>query len=164
MKQRYLITAALPYANGPLHFGHLAGVYIPSDIYARHRRLQGHTVKFISGSDEHGVGVMVPAEKEKMPYQEFVDKWNAAHIRLFDSLDVQFDFFGRTTAKYHEAETLDWFTDLYKKGLIDIRTEKQLYCIDDGKFLPDRFVEGTCYACGYAQARGDESPNLRELI
>lgn len=163
-KRRFLITAALPYANGPLHFGHLAGVYIPSDIYSRHRRLQGHTVKFICGSDEHGVGVMVPAEKEKMSYQAFVDKWNAAHKELFRNLDIQFDFFGRTTAKYHAEETVEWFKALYERGLIGKQTEKQLYSIDDGKFLPDRFVEGTCYVCGYANARGDECPNCGEWI
>src|SRR3989344_6370832 len=164
MKRRFLITAALPYANGPLHFGHLAGVYIPADIYARHRRLQGKTVKFICGSDEHGVGVMVPAEKDKMSYQAFVDKWNANHKTLFASLDVSFDFFGRTSAKYHAEETVEWFTALYEKGLIGKQTEKQLYSTDDKRFLADRFVEGTCYVCGYPQARGDEFPNCGEWI
>lgn len=164
MKNKYLVTAALPYANGPLHFGHLAGVYVPADIYVRHRRLQGHRVRFICGADEHGVAIMLSAEKAKVPYQAWVDKWHAAHDTLFKSLDIQFDIFGRTSAPYHEAETLEWFRTLHEKGLITPQTERQLYSIDDAKFLPDRFVEGTCYKCGYTQARGDECPNCGEWI
>lgn len=164
MRKKYLITAALPYANGPLHFGHLTGVYIPADIYARHRRLQGQNVKFISGSDEHGVAIMLSAEKAGISYRDWVDRWHENHRRLFQSLQIHFDFFGRTTASYHEAETLEWFESLHKQGLITAQTERQLYSIDDGKFLPDRFVEGTCYNCGYAQARGDECPNCGEWI
>jgi methionyl-tRNA synthetase len=162
--KKHLITAALPYANGPLHFGHLTGVYIPADVYARHRRLQGHEVKYISGSDEHGVAIMLSAEKAKVGYREWVDKWYAAHKSLFERFEIQFDFFGRTSAPYHETETLEWFNSLHKQGLITPQTERQLYCIDDGKFLPDRFVEGTCYKCGYEQARGDECPNCGEWI
>jgi methionyl-tRNA synthetase len=164
MFKKFLITAALPYANGPLHFGHLTGVYIPADIYSRHRRLQGHSVRFISGSDEHGVAIMLAAEKAKLPYREYVDHWHKSHRALFSSLAVDFDFFGRTSEPYHEEETLTWFRDLHAKGLIDKQTERQLYSIDDKKFLPDRFVEGTCYVCGYTEARGDECPNCGEWI
>jgi len=163
-KKKFLITSALPYANGPLHFGHLAGVYIPADIYTRHRRLQGHTVKHISGSDEHGVAIMLAAEKEGLDYRSYVDRWHKSHKELFQKYDVDFDFFGRTSERYHEEEVLLWFHALYKDGLIDKKTEKQLYCIDDKRFLPDRYVEGTCYVCGYAQARGDECPNCGTWI
>ncbi len=162
--RRYLITSALPYANGPLHFGHLAGVYIPADIYSRHRKLQGHVVKHISGSDEHGVAIMIAAEKEKMDYRSYVDRWHGSHKQLFDKYDIHFDFFGRTSEKYHEEETVKWFKTLNDNGFIGKKTEKQLYCIDDKRFLPDRYVEGTCYNCKYLNARGDECPNCGEWI
>ena len=161
---RHLITSALPYANGPLHFGHLAGVYIPADIYRRHRTLQGHDVVHVSGSDEHGVAIMISAEKKGESYQAYVDYWHQAHRELFASYQIEFTVFGRTSADYHARETSAWFTELYKRGFIDKKSERQLYCIDDGKFLPDRFVEGTCYVCGFGSARGDECPNCGEWI
>lgn len=164
MSKKYLITSALPYANGPLHFGHLTGVYIPADIFTRHLRLQGKEVLHISGSDEHGVAIMIGAEKEKKSYAEYVDGWHEAHKKLFDQYQVSFDFFGRTSAPYHRVETLDWFERLNAAGFITKKTEKQLYSIDDGKFLPDRYVEGECYNCQYPHARGDECPNCGEWI
>lgn len=162
--QRYLVTSALPYANGPLHFGHLGGVYIPADIYTRHRRLQGHEIKHICGSDEHGVAIMIAAEKEKMDYRSYVDRWHANHAQLFKKYGVEFDFFGRTSEKYHEEEVVQWFKTLNERGFIGKKAEKQLYCIDDARFLPDRYVEGTCYVCTYPNARGDECPNCGEWI
>ena len=163
-KNKYLITSALPYANGPIHFGHLAGVYLPADIYARHRKLQGHRVLHISGSDEHGVAIMVSAEKEKIAYQDYVDGWNQKHEALFKKYQIDFDFFGRTSSEYHREEVLRWFNEIHKNNLIERKTEKQLYCIDDKRFLPDRYVEGTCYVCNYPNARGDECPKCGEWI
>ena len=161
---KYLVTAALPYANGPIHFGHLAGVYLPADIYVRHRRAQGHCVRFICGSDEHGVSIMLSAEKAGTPYQEYVDQWHKEHKELMENFGIRFDIFGRTSASYHEKETVRWFQALYKAGLIKKQEEKQLFCIDDNKFLTDRMARGTCYVCHYEEARGDECPNCGEWI
>ena len=103
---KYLVTAALPYGNGPLHFGHLAGVYIPADIFSKHMKLMGEELIYISGSDEHGVAIMQNAQKSGVGYKEYVDKWHADHKSLFDKFDIDFDFFGQTSADYHKEETL----------------------------------------------------------
>lgn len=161
---KYLITSALPYANGPIHFGHIAGVYLPADIFTRHKKLKGERAIHICGSDEHGVAIMQNAQKAKIPYQEYVNGWHKEHKDLFDRYDIKFDFFGQTSAKYHEEETLKWFNDLLAKGLIEKRSEKQLQCQDCHNMLPDRFVEGECYECGYLEARGDECPECGTWI
>lgn len=161
---KYLITSALPYANGPIHFGHIAGVYLPADIYARHRKLQGKSAIHISGSDEHGVAIMQNAQKAKKSYQEYVNKWNKTHKDLFDLYEIKFDYFGQTSADYHKDETLIWFKELYDKGFIEKKAEDQLQCQDCKNYLPDRYVEGTCYECGYEEARGDECPNCGTWI
>ena len=165
--KKYLITSALPYANGPLHFGHLAGVYLPSDVYYRHHKLLGSKCMHICGSDEHGVAIMLNAKKAGKNYREYVDSWNADHKKLFDKYCITFDYFGRTSEKYHEEETVRWFKALYDKGMIGTKDGQQLQCKDCKNHLPDRFVEGTCYICGHQQARGDECPkcgNLMETI
>lgn len=161
---RHLITAALPYANGPIHFGHMTGVYIPADIYARHLRNLNKNVKFVCGSDEHGVAIMLNAKKNNQSYQEYVNHWHKTHHDLFAKYDVHFDVFGQTSSDYHAEETVKWFKALHEKGLIEARQEKQLFCIDDDQFLPDRYVEGECYKCGFENARGDECPNCGEWI
>lgn len=161
---KYLITSALPYANGPLHFGHIAGVYLPADIYTRHRKLQGHRAIHISGSDEHGVAIMLNAQKAKKNYQEYVDEWHADHKKLFSDYDIKFDYFGQTSKPYHYEETIRWFKEMNSKGAIGSKEEKQLKCDDCHNYLPDRFVEGTCYVCGYDKARGDECPNCGTWI
>ncbi|MFA7613982.1 MAG: methionine--tRNA ligase [Candidatus Caldatribacteriota bacterium] len=161
---KYLITSALPYANGPIHFGHIAGVYLPADIFTRHKKLKGERAIHISGSDEHGVAIMQNAQKAQKSYQEYVNEWHKEHKDLFDRYDIQFDFFGQTSAPYHQEETIVWFNDLLKKGLIEKKEEKQLQCQDCKNMLPDRFVEGECYVCGYAEARGDECPECGTWI
>ncbi len=161
---KYLITSALPYANGPIHFGHIAGVYLPADIFTRHKKLKGERAIHISGSDEHGVAIMQNAQKAKKSYQEYVNEWHKEHKELFDRYDIKFDFFGQTSAPYHKEETLVWFNDLLAKGLIERKEEKQLQCQDCKNMLPDRFVEGECYVCGYADARGDECPECGTWI
>lgn len=163
-EKKLLITSALPYANGPLHFGHIAGVYLPADIYTRHQKLKGMKCLHISGSDEHGVPISMNAKKAGVGYQEYVDGWHRKHKELFDSYNIKFDFFGQTSADYHKEETLLWFEELNKKNAIEKKEEKQLQCQDCHNFLPDRFVEGTCYECGYEHARGDECPNCGILI
>lgn len=161
---KYLITSALPYANGPIHFGHIAGVYLPADIFTRHKKLKGDKAIHISGSDEHGVAIMQNAQKAKISYQEYVNGWHKTHKDLFEKYDIKFDFFGQTSAEYHKEETLVWFNDLLKKGLIERKEEKQLQCQTCTNFLPDRFVEGECYVCHYPEARGDECPSCGTWI
>lgn len=157
--KKYLVTSALPYANGPLHFGHIAGVYLPADIYTRHLKAKGEKVIHISGSDEHGVAIMLNAQKAKQEYKNYVDGWHEKHSALFKQYLIDFDFFGQTSAEYHREEVLVWFKDLHEKGYIEREDEQQLQCQSCHNYLPDRFVEGTCYECGYPDARGDECPN-----
>lgn len=161
---KYLITSALPYANGPLHFGHIAGVYLPADIFTRHKKLKGEKAIHISGSDEHGVAIMQNAQKAKKSYQEYVNEWHKTHKDLFAKYDITFDYFGQTSKEYHKEETLKWFNDLLSKGLIEKRAEKQLQCQSCKNMLPDRFVEGECYVCHYPEARGDECPDCGTWI
>jgi methionyl-tRNA synthetase len=161
---KYLITSALPYANGPIHFGHIAGVYLPADIFTRHKKLKGEKAIHISGSDEHGVAIMQNAQKAKKSYQEYVNEWHKTHKELFDKYDIQFDFFGQTSQDYHKEETLKWFNDLLGKGLIEKKAEQQLQCQTCHNMLPDRFVEGECYVCHYPEARGDECPSCGTWI
>ena len=161
---KYLITSALPYANGPIHFGHIAGVYLPADIFTRHKKLKGDKAIHISGSDEHGVAIMQNAQKAKISYQKYVNEWHKTHKELFEKYDIKFDFFGQTSAPYHKEETLKWFNDLLGKGLIEKKAEQQLQCQDCKNFLPDRFVEGECYVCHYPEARGDECPSCGTWI
>lgn len=163
-KTKNLITSALPYANGPIHFGHIAGVYLPADIYTKHKKMLGERTIHISGSDEHGVAIMQNANKAKIDYQTYVDKWNKEHKDVFDQYGITFDYFGQTSKEYHAVETVKWFKKLNEKGFIEKRAEDQLQCQDCSNYLPDRFVEGECYECGYKEARGDECPNCGEWI
>ncbi len=162
--KKYIVTSALPYANGPLHFGHLAGVYIPADVFCRHKRMLEDQVIHISGSDEHGVAITLSAEMEGADYQKYVNKWHEDHKNLFSKLDINFDFFGRTSASYHKEEAIEWFTILLEKGFIEKRTDTQLYCQQCSRFLPDRYVSGRCYNCNFENARGDECPHCGEWI
>ena len=162
--KRNLVTSALPYANGPIHFGHIAGVYLPADIYTKHKKLLGENTIHISGSDEHGVAIMQNANKAKKDYQSYVNKWHKEHKDLFDLYAIKFDYFGQTSKEYHAVETVKWFKALHEKGFIEKRAEDQLQCQDCNNYLPDRFVEGECYECGYKEARGDECPNCGEWI
>ena len=161
---RHLITSALPYANGALHFGHLAGVYLPADIYTRHLRLKGEKCLHICGSDEHGVGIMQNADKQKKQYKPYVDRWHKEHKDLFDLYGIDFDFFGQTSEPYHAEEVLEWFKLLLEKGFIEKQTEEQLQCQSCSNYLPDRYVEGKCYVCDYPEARGDECPSCGTWI
>lgn len=153
------ITAALPYANGPLHFGHLAGVYIPADIYHRHCKLIGVDSIYVSGSDEHGVAITLNAEKQKTPYQQYVDHWFDDHQKLFTSYDIQFTTFGRTTSKTHATLAQEFFSKVHAAGYLVEKSEQQAFCLNDNVFLPDRYLGGVCKKCGYPEARGDECPN-----
>ena len=163
--RRLLVTSALPYANGPIHFGHLAGAYLPADIFVRYHRLIGSDVLYICGTDEHGVPITVNAEKEELPYQAYVDRWHTEIKGFLDSFSIQFDYFGRTSRKDpHYPLSLEFFLRLLENRRIRPREVEQHYCIKCDRFLSDRYVEGTCYSCGAERARGDECRKCTTLI
>lgn len=156
MRQKILITSALPYANGPLHFGHIAGAYLPGDCYARFERLQKNDVFYVCGSDEYGIAITLSAEMAGRTPQEHVDLFHAINKGLFDKLNFSFDHFSRTTWSGHVKPTQQYFTDLIENGYIEARETDQLYSAGENKFLADRYVVGTCPRCGFDGARGDE--------
>lgn len=157
-KEKILITSALPYANGPLHFGHIAGAYLPGDCYARYSRFRGHDVLYVCGSDEYGIAITLSAELAGRTPQEQVDLYHDVLQGFFKQLNFSFDHYSRTTWPGHVPQVHQFFNDLVEKGYIEERTTKQLFSEADNKFLADRYVVGTCPRCGYAQARGDECP------
>ena len=151
-----LITSALPYANGYIHLGHIAGAYLPADIYARYLRLKGENVLYICGSDEHGVAITIAAEKEKVKPQAIIDKYHFANLQAFEKLGVSFDNYSRTSLPLHHETAKEFFADFLKKGLLVEKEEEQFYDEKAKMFLPDRYVEGVCPNCGYEHARGDQ--------
>lgn len=157
--ERYTITAALPYTNGPVHIGHLAGVYIPADIYARYLRLNNKDVAFVCGSDEHGVPITLKAKKEGITPQEVVDKYHAIIKRSFEDFGITFDNYSRTSAKIHHDTASDFFKNLYDKGKFIEEVSAQLYDDEAKQFLADRFVIGTCPKCGNEESYGDQCEN-----
>ena len=154
--KRYTITAALPYTNGPIHIGHLAGVYVPSDIYARYLRLQGKDVAFMCGSDEHGVAISMKARKEGVSPQEIIDKYDAIIRKSFVDFGISFDNYSRTSAKIHHDTAQEFFRKLYDKGDFIEEETQQLYDEKANQFLADRFVIGTCPKCGNTESYGDQ--------
>lgn len=155
-KKKILITSALPYANGPLHFGHIAGAYLPGDCYARFQRLMGSDVLYLSGSDEYGLPITISAELAGRTPQEHVDIFHAINHAFFEKLEFSFDHFSRTTWPGHIETVHQYFQDLFANGYIEERVTDQLYSEKDDRFLADRYVVGTCPKCGYEEARGDE--------
>ncbi|WP_027377584.1 methionine--tRNA ligase [Kaistella palustris] len=151
-----LITAALPYANGPVHIGHLAGVYIPADVYARFQRRLGSEVAFICGSDEHGIPITIRAKKENVTPQDIVDKYHAVIRKSFADLGISFDEYSRTTSEKHREVSQDFFTTLYNKGKFSEETSEQYFDEQAGEFLADRYIVGTCPNCGNENAYGDQ--------
>lgn len=158
-KTKYLVTAALPYANSYIHIGHIAGAYLPPDIYVRYRRLNGDEVIFVSGSDEHGTAIEMASIIEKISPQEIIDRYHFANKKAYADLGISFDIFSRTSNKIHHETAADFFLNLYKKNILVKKTEKQLYSNKERRFLADRFIIGTCPVCGYEEARGDECEN-----
>jgi len=157
--QKTLVTAALPYANGVIHLGHLAGAYLPADIYARYQRARKRDVLFICGSDEHGVPITVTAEKEKTTPQTLVDRYHALNVSAFEKFGMSFDNYSRTSLPLHHKTAQEFFVELHKRGILREKQEQQLYCETDKMFLADRYVEGTCPNCKFTQARGDQCEN-----
>ena len=154
--KRYLVTSALPYANGPLHIGHLAGVYVPSDIYTRYLRLKGEDVISICGSDEHGVPITLKARNEGVTPQEIVDRYHAINKKAFEDFGIAFDIYSRTSNRIHYETASDFFLTLYKKGEFVEKTTEQYYDEEAGCFLADRYIMGTCPHCGNEGAYGDQ--------
>jgi len=157
--KRYTITAALPYTNGPVHIGHLAGVYVPADIYARYQRLQNKDVAFICGSDEHGVAITLKAKKEGITPQEVVDKYHAIIKKSFADFGISFDNYSRTSAEIHHKTASEFFKKMYDAGQFIEEVTEQLFDEETNQFLADRFVVGTCPKCGYEEAYGDQCEN-----
>ena len=168
--KRYTITAALPYTNGPIHIGHLAGVYVPADIYTRYLKLKGEDVLFVCGSDEHGVPITIKAKKEGVSPQDIVDKYNGIIKQSFQDFGIQFDNYSRTSAKVHHDTATEFFQNMYDKDKFIEETTEQLYDAKANQFLADRFVTGTCPKCGNEEAYGDQcekcgsSLNATDLI
>lgn len=154
--KRYLLTAALPYANGPVHIGHMAGVYLPGDIYARYLRAKKLDVKFVSGSDEHGVPITIRAMKENVTPQEIVDKYNTIIKDSFEQMGISFDIYSRTSNEIHHKTAQDFFLNLYNKGLFEERESEQYFDEEKQMFLADRYIVGTCPVCGNSNAYGDQ--------
>ena len=170
MSKRYTITAALPYTNGPIHIGHLAGVYVPADIFARYQRLKNNDVAFICGSDEHGVAISIKAKKEGTTPQAIIDKYHAIIKQSFADFGISFDNYSRTSAPIHHQTASDFFKKLYEQGDFIEEISEQLYDEEAHQFLADRFVIGTCPKCGNPEAYGDQcercgsSLNATDLI
>jgi methionyl-tRNA synthetase len=157
--KRYLVTSALPYANGSIHIGHLAGVYVPSDIYTRYLRLKGVDVISVCGSDEHGVPITLKARKEGVSPQEIVDKYHAINKKAFEDFGISFDIYSRTSNKIHHDTASDFFRTLYDKGEFLEKTSEQFYDEEAGCFLADRYITGQCPHCGNENAYGDQCEN-----
>ena len=170
MSKRHTITAALPYTNGPIHIGHMAGVYVPADIYARYLRLKGDEVLFICGSDEHGVAISMKAKKDGITPKEVIDKYHGIIDKAFNDFGISFDYYGRTSSKVHHETAQEFFKAIHDKGGFETETTEQLYDAKEDQFLADRYVVGTCPKCQNPEAYGDQcescgsSLNANDLI
>ena len=154
--KRILVTAALPYANGPVHIGHMAGVYVPADIYVRYQRAQKRDIKFVCGSDEHGVPITIRAMKEGVTPQQIVDKYHAIIKDSFEQMGISFDIYSRTSNKMHHETAAAFFKKLYDDGLFEEKETEQYYDEKTKTFLADRYIIGTCPVCGNPNAYGDQ--------
>ena len=156
MSKRHLVTAALPYANGPVHIGHIAGCYLPADIYVRHLRRMGEAVKFVCGSDEHGVAITMKARKEGVSPQEIVDRYHSMMKEAFDGFGITFDIYSRTSSETHKATAQAFFKSLYDQGVFEEKITEQYFDPEAEQFLADRYIMGTCPNCGHPDAYGDQ--------
>lgn len=162
-KEKVLVTSALPYANGPIHLGHLSGAYLPADIYVRYKRLNGDDVLYICGSDEHGVPITITADKEKVSPQVIIDRYHESNKKAFKRFGMSFDNYSRTSLPIHHETAKEFFLEFYNRGLFIEKKSNQFYDEKAKMFLPDRYVEGTCPRCGNEQARSDECENCGSL-
>ena len=164
MPERILVAVAWPYADGPLHLGHVAGVYLPADIFARYHRRRGNDVLMVSGSDSHGAPITMQAEAEDIPPAQLVEKYHATFLDAFERLGITFDLFTTTMTDNHRETTHELFGTLREKGYIYPGTMKVAYSPDFDRFLPDRYVRGTCPVCGHEDARGDQCENCGSIL
>ena len=155
-KETFTITAALPYANGPIHIGHLAGVYIPADIFARYKRLTNNDVAFICGSDEHGVAISLASKKASISPKELIDKYDKMIKKSFDEFGILFDNYSRTSNKIHHETSINFFENLKEKNLFSLIKSEQFFDVNENQLLADRYISGTCPVCGYDEAYGDQ--------
>ncbi len=163
LQQKILVTAALPYANGPIHLGHLSGAYLPADIYVRYHRLKGSDIIFICGSDEHGVPITISADKEGVKPKQIIDRYHSQNKEAFERFGMSFDNYSRTSLPIHHETGKDFFLEFYNRGILNEKHSMQFYDEKAKMFLPDRYVEGTCPNCGYDEARSDECENCGAL-
>lgn len=162
-KEKILVTSALPYANGPIHLGHLSGAYLPADIYVRYHRLKGSDILYICGSDEHGVPITITADKEKVKPQVIIDRYHNINKEAFEKFGMSFDIYSRTSLPIHHENARNFFKSFYDQGLLKEKKSLQFYDEKAKMFLPDRYVEGTCPKCGYEEARSDECESCGSL-
>ena len=164
MKRTILVAVAWPYASGSRHLGHLAGAYLPADIFARYQRISGNRVLMVSGSDVHGTPITVRAHEEGVAPQEIVDRYHAEFVDGWDALAIKWELYTSTGTPNHHAVTQDVFLRLHEQGFIDRRTSEQFFDPEVERFLPDRYIEGTCPHCGYGEARGDQCDNCGRTL
>ncbi|MEA2055849.1 MAG: methionine--tRNA ligase, partial [Candidatus Thermoplasmatota archaeon] len=164
MREKIYIGVAWPYANGSLHLGHIAGCYLPADIFARYNRMKGNDVLMVSGSDEYGTPITITADNEKTTPQAIVDRYNKEHTKNMKQMGISFDLFTRTTTDNHEKVVQDLFLTLYKNGYIYKKSVESFYCKKCDRFLPDRYIEGTCPQCGNEKARGDQCDECGKIL
>ena len=164
MREKIYIGVAWPYANGSLHLGHIAGCYLPADVFARYNRMKGNDVLMVSGSDEHGTPITITADNEKTTPQAIVDRYNKEHTENMKQMGISFDLFTRTTTDNHEKVVRDLFSTLYKNGYIYKKRVESFYCKECSRFLPDRYIEGTCPQCGNEKARGDQCDECGKIL
>jgi methionyl-tRNA synthetase len=162
--KRYLITAALPYANGPVHIGHLSGCYLPADIYVRYLKAKGKDVVFICGSDEHGVPITIKAKKEGITPQQVVNKYNDIMKNAFAEFGIEFSYYGRTSSKVHHDTAQDFFKSLYDKGVFKEEITQQYYDEEAKQFLADRYITGTCPRCEILVPMATNAKNVAHLL
>lgn len=156
MSKRILVTSALPYANGPIHLGHLAGAYLPADLYTRFQRLNDRDIIHICGSDEHGVPITIAAEKEGVTPWDIINRYHAGNKEVFERFGIDFDYFGRTSSETHKKTSQEIFLKLHAQGIFTKKAQKQLYDAEADMYLPDRYVKGTCPHCSHPEAYGDQ--------
>jgi methionyl-tRNA synthetase len=164
MAEKILVSVAWPYANGPLHLGHIAGAYLPADIFARYHRLKGNDVLMVSGSDSHGTPIMVQADKEGVTPREVFERNHVGFLDMWQQLGISFDLFTHTDTENHHRVSQDMFLKLHERGHLFTARQQQLYSEVSKRFLPDRYVEGKCPICGYESARGDQCDNCGNLL